>query len=74
MMPNGESRAFAQVLCGCEPTDIAKTVILTPRDETLEALKRRANDIWEFKGFFAASMEKSTIYPSLFSTRRSEAV
>lgn len=70
MMPNGESRAFTQVLYGCEPTDVAKTVILTPRDETLEALRRRADDIRECKGFFRGFNGEINGFPvSVFNSR-----
>ena len=51
MIPDGDPDYFTRLLYGCEADEIAEAVLLTPMDSTLEALKRRAENVREFKGF-----------------------
>ena len=51
MIPEGSPSEFTRTLYGCEPEDIAETVIMTPFDSTLEDLKGKAEDVKEFRGF-----------------------
>lgn len=51
MMPDGDPDYFTRLLYGCEADEIAEAVLLTPMDSTLEALKLRAENVREFKGF-----------------------
>ncbi len=51
MMPEGDPSEFTRILYGCEAHEIAEVVLLTPMDSTLEALKLKAEEVKEFKGF-----------------------
>jgi uridine phosphorylase len=51
MMPDGDPNSFTRVLYGCEADEIAEVALLTPMDSTLEALKLKAENVNEFKGF-----------------------
>lgn len=69
-MPNGDPHAFTQVLYGCEPSDVAKNVILTPFDKALDGLKQRVNGVRECQGFFHGfNGEIEGIPVSVFNSR-----
>lgn len=52
MMPEGDPSVFTRVLYGCESDEVAETVILTPLDAVLEALKSCSWEARELKGFY----------------------
>jgi uridine phosphorylase len=51
MISERDPNVFTRILYGCEANEIAEVVLLTPMDSTLEALKLKAEDVKEFKGF-----------------------
>jgi uridine phosphorylase len=50
-MPDGDPSDFTRLLYGCEADDMAEVMFLTPLDSTLEALKLKAEQVREFRGF-----------------------
>jgi len=50
-MPDGDPGEFTRLLYGCEADEIAEVVFLTPLDSTIEALKLKAENVKEFRGF-----------------------
>lgn len=52
MMPEGDPSVFTRIFYGCEAGEVAEVVLLTPIDETLEALKQRGEAVRELNGFF----------------------
>jgi uridine phosphorylase len=70
MMPEGNPSAFTRTFYGCEADEVAEIVILTPMDETIEALKLRAEDVRELGGFnkgFGAVIKGTSV--SVFNSR-----
>ncbi len=51
-MPEGDPSVFTRSLYGCEADEVAETVLLTPFDDTVGALRQRAEAAKEFEGFF----------------------
>lgn len=51
MIPEGDPSEFTRLLYGCEADEIAEVVFLTPLDSTIEALKLKADNVKEFRGF-----------------------
>ena len=69
-MPEGNPSAFTRTFYGCEADEVAEIVILTPMDETIEALKLRAEDVRELGGFnkgFGAVIKGTSV--SVFNSR-----
>jgi len=52
MSSHDKPEVFIKAVFGCCPDEIAETVILSPFDETLDALRDRSEGVKEFKGFF----------------------
>ena len=52
MIPEGDPNTFIRSLYGCEASEIRETVLLIYKNETMEALKQRADTVKEFSGFF----------------------
>lgn len=52
MSSHDKPDVFIKAVFGCSPVEISETVILSPFDETLDALRDRSEDVKEFKGFF----------------------
>lgn len=52
MMPEGDPAVFVRTFYGCEPDDVAETVLLTPLKEVFDALKGYADDVRELTGFY----------------------
>ncbi len=70
MMPEGDPSAFTRTFYGCNADEVAEIVILTPMDETVEALKLRAEGVSEIEGFnkgFCAAINGTGV--SVFNSR-----
>lgn len=70
MMPEGDPSDFTKTFYGCEADEIAKAVILTPIEATIEALKLRAGGVKELEGFnkgFNAEIDGTSV--SVFNSR-----
>ena len=52
MSSHDKPEVFIKAVFGCSPDEIAETVIMSPFDETLDALRDRSEGVKEFKGFF----------------------
>jgi len=52
MSSHDRPEVFIKAVFGCDPDDIAETVVLSPFDETLDTLRDRADGVSEFNGFF----------------------
>lgn len=52
MMPEGDPSVFTRIFYGCEAGEVAEVVLLTPINETLDAIKQRGKAVKELNGFF----------------------
>jgi uridine phosphorylase len=70
MMHEGDSSAFTRALYGCEPDDIAEVVLLTPMENTFEALKDKGEDVEKMSGFFQGfNAQLGGKYVSIFNSK-----
>jgi len=51
-MPDGDPGSFTRVTYGCEANEVAETLLMTPFNRNLEALKSRAENVGELNGFY----------------------
>jgi uridine phosphorylase len=52
MSSHDKPEVFIKAVFGCNPDEIAETVVMSPFDETLDALRVHSDNVKEFKGFF----------------------
>ena len=79
MISEGDPNVFIRTLYGCEADEVTETVLLTPTNRIMEALKQRSNTMKEFtsgfyKGFKAkfGSKEVSVFNPMVGSPLASD--